>query len=179
MHKKIILIILVSFLVFKIAIAAEVLKLYPSTRLISNLTSTLNLLKQQTDVPILFPRKIPRNPNGKKYFIYTELTDQGYRIYIDDNKDCKGVHSCNIGIVSAEKNGKPEIYTDRNNKVITVPIILPNKTQAFFTPAHAMGDYWPTNLQWQNNQILYSISWQLAPKTEREIIIAMAANAQT
>jgi hypothetical protein len=174
MYKKILSCALICFLAFTANAAIATVKLYKSTSLIPGLAATLNSLQQKTALSVLFPQQIPKYPNLKEYFIYTEITDQGYRIYIDSSQDCKGVHSCNIGMFTAEKNGKPEIYTDRNNKTITSSVILKNKTKAYFTPAHAMGDFWPTNLQWQKNKVLYALTWQLDSKTEKVTILKMA-----
>jgi hypothetical protein len=146
--------------------------LYPAEQVVYNLTGALNSLKQKTKVPVKFVREIPKGIGGNNYYVYTEITDRGYRIYIDYQSDCKGIHSCNVGFLTAEKDGKLESYTDRNNN-ITVSIKLKDRA-VYFTPAHSMGDYWPTNLQWQDNNVWYKLSWQLDPKTEQKVIIAMA-----
>jgi hypothetical protein len=61
-----------------------------------------------------------------------------------------------------------------NNQEITVPVILNNNLKGYYTPAHAMGDFWPTMLVWRDKNVLYTITWQLKPEIEKTAIIAMA-----
>lgn len=136
----------------------------------TNITKIITEIQQKANIPVLFPSKIP----NIRYYPSAKITNSGYIIYIDATKDCGGVHACNIGIVSAEVAGNPIIYYDMNNKEITIPVKLANNLKGYYTPGHAMGDYWPTNIVWRDKNVLYSITWALDPKIERATIIAMA-----
>ena len=69
------------------------------------------------------------------------------------------------------------MYRDMNNKEITVPVKLERGVKAYFTPAHALGDFWPTRLEWRCQHVLYSLTWQLKPADEKAIIMKMANSA--
>jgi hypothetical protein len=143
--------------------------------LIKNLDQATTQAKQKTSVLILFPERITTDSAIKAYYAAADLTAApGYRIYIDSTEDCHGMHTCNIGSVSAEIAGNPVIYYDMNNQEITVPVILNNNLKGYYTPAHAMGDFWPTMLVWRDKNVLYTITWQLKPEIEKTAIIAMA-----
>jgi len=139
---------------------------------IQNLTNVIAKLKANSDVAVLFPKKIPANKTT--YYANGELTNSGYVIYIDTTPTCHGVHVCNVGSVTAITGGNPQIYYDMQNKELTVPVRLADGTKAYITPGHAMGDYWPTMLVWRKQRVLYKIIWQLDPKIERKAIIAIA-----
>ena len=133
-------------------------------------TKLITATQKKTNIPVLFPSKIP----NAKYYLSAKITNSGYNIYVDETKDCDGVHACNIGIVSAESAGNPIIYYNMDNKELTKPVKLANNLKGYYTPGHAMGDFWPTNIVWRDKNVLYSITWQLNPKIEQKTIIAMA-----
>jgi hypothetical protein len=135
-----------------------------------NINKLIAKIQQKTNIPVLFPSSTPKI----KYYPFVKITNSGYIIYLDATKDCGGVHACNIGMVSAEIAGNPIIYYDMNNKELTEAVKLANNLKGYYTPGHAMGDYWPANIVWRDRNVLYSITWQLDPKIERATIIAMA-----
>lgn len=134
------------------------------------ITKLITSMQKKTNVTVLFPRKIP----NKKYYLTAKITNSGYIIYADETKNCGGVHACNIGFASAEVAGNPIIYYSMDNKELTEPVKLANNLKGYYTPGHAMGDFWPTNIVWRDKNVLYSITWQLNPKIEQQTIIAMA-----
>lgn len=146
----------------------------PANKLIQNLPKTIAKLQKQTSVPVLFPKQIPKNPQYKNYYATGKITNSGYVIYVDSTKDCNGVHACNIGSITAAIGGNPQIYYDMQNKELTVPVKLKNNIKAYYTPGHAMGDYWPTMIVWRDKNVLYTIVWQINPNIERQAIVAMA-----
>jgi hypothetical protein len=149
----------------------------PVSSLISNIQKTIAEVKAKTAIPVLFPTTIPVNSKQKKYFASSDLSqaNQGnsYTINIDSTKDCHGIHYCNLGYVSAKKDANWQLYSDMANKNITVPITLAHHIKGYFTPGHAMGDYFPANIQWKENDVLYTISWD----TTDTVILNMANSA--
>lgn len=143
---------------------------------IQNLTEVIAKLEANTNVSVLFPKKIPL---AKTYYAYGEITNSGYVIYIDATPTCHGIHACNIGSVTAVTGGNPQIYYDMQNRELTVPVKLQVGTKAYFTPGHAMGDYWPPMLVWRKQNVLYKITWQLDAKIARQALIAMANSMRT
>ena len=169
-----------SLLLLPITICYGINNLVLAHNLINSLTKELIQAKQKTDIAILFPKRIASDPANKKYYAFADLTaSPGYRIYIDSTASCHGVHTCNIGTVTAELGGNPTIYYDMNNKEITIPVILTNNLKAYYTPGHAMGDYWPPRIVWRDKNVLYTISWQLNPAIAQQAIIAMANSMLT
>lgn len=151
---------------------------------IQGLADTINTAKKNSDIPIIFPRLIAQqtanaatDQTKPQYFAYTPSAPSqdgvSYVIYVDAAADCHGAHYCNIGYIQAEKGGNPQIFYDLKNNEITKPVPLKNKIKAYFTPGHAMADYFPAEIQWRNKNILYTISWN----TNRENIIKMANSA--
>ncbi len=167
--------IVLGFIILLTPICYAATNLVAAHNLINNLDKAQMQAKQKTSMPVLFPKRIASDPTIKTYYASADLTAApGYRIYVDSTKDCRGVHTCNIGRVSAEIGGNPIIYYDMNNKEITIPVILSNNLKGYYTPAHAMGDFWPTMLVWRDKNVLYTITWQLKPEIEKNAIIAMA-----
>lgn len=145
---------------------------------IQDLTNTLAELKKKTNVPVIFPNVVPPPSNNVKYYASSDLSAVSngiaYTINVDSSKDCNGAHYCNIGSLRAEQGGNPQIFYDRNNKEITVIVALSNKTKGYYTPGHAMGDYFSPNLQWRNKNVLYTLSWnQNLNSAERDTLIRM------
>lgn len=167
--------LILGFIILFTSICYATINLVAAHNLINNLDKAKAEAKQKTEVPVLFPKRIASDPAIKIYYATTDLTAApGYRIYVDSSKDCHGMHTCNIGSVSAEIGGNPVIYYDMNNKEITIPVMLANNLKGYYTPAHAMGDFWPTMLVWRDKNVLYTITWQLKPKIEKNAIITMA-----
>ena len=112
-------------------------------------------------------------PDGEQYYLYTTGKTKTilYTVYIDLSAKCHGAKYCNLGSLTAERNGKPQMYYDINKHLITETIPFGNRN-AYYTPAHAMADYWPALLQWQQNNILYTLSWQ--DKIDVSTLIEMA-----
>jgi hypothetical protein len=157
--------------------------LVPATSVIKNLDQTLTTIKNDGNKTVVFPTLIPPAKNLKQLFSSSDLTlkAQGfaYIINADATPTCNGAHYCNIGSLTAKTKGEPRMYKDRQDKVITVPVKLANGIQGFFTPGHAMGDYWAPTIEWKNNNMLYSLRWnaKVSGMSEQEMMVAMANSA--
>jgi len=152
---------------------------------IEGLDKTLAQAKKESGVPVEFPAFIPKSKQDKKYYASNDANAKSsgfsYMINVDSTPDCNGVKYCNVGVFSAKTADKPDMMTDRNNKVITKSVMLADGTTAYYTPGHAMGDYFPATIQWTDNKQLYSISWnsQLKlPEVEKAALITMANSAK-
>lgn len=148
---------------------------------IKDLNQVIEDIKTKIQVPVVFPKYVPKS--SQEYFAHSFFSNQkdstDYWINVDSTKDCNGAKFCNVGYVKAEKNKPIEQFQDRDNKNITIPVALPNHKKAYFTPGHAMGDFFPPNIQWQEDNVLYTISWSnIKPsKNEKATLLNMAASA--
>jgi hypothetical protein len=139
-------------------------KMLDSQKLIPNLNSALTALKAQTSLPAIFPTQIPKNPTLTTFYIYidpTLLSSTGYTISIDSTSTCKGAHYCQVGALTINTTGQPQIYKDMNGNVLTKTINLTPTQQASYTPGHAMGDYWAPMLEWRQGAYFYHLNWQV------------------
>lgn len=156
-------------------------KLEPASKLIPNLASALVELKTRTHIPVIFPKAIPHDKGIVRYYANIDLPEQpapyNFVVNIDATPDCNGVHVCNLGYLRAKRGGKPEMYQDQEKRNITVPVTLVNDTKAYFTPGHAIGSFFPALIEWQQDGVLYSLSWSLAPDAEKDSLIEMANSA--
>jgi hypothetical protein len=150
---------------------------------ITNLDSVLSDTKKTTDIFIEFPSFVPKT--SKTYFANLDSNSKQYgfvyMINVDSSANCGGVKSCNIGTVTARKDTTIDKLKDNKNKVITKEIMLADGLSAYFTPGRSVGDFHPANIQWLDNNILYSITWNVEAKQEKNeeaILIFMANSAK-
>lgn len=150
--------------------------LVPANSITLNLTTATNAAIKNSDVPVLYPQVLPKNSNIDKYFVFSDSRPSSYvyAINFDPTRDCQGAHYCNMGTIYAQKNGYPQILFDNNNKEITQVITLANHQKAYFTPGHAMADYWNPQVQWRAKNVLYTLAWKDAVKND---LIQMANSA--
>lgn len=166
-HLKIFLII--SSLLFCLSAIAKPMQFVLANRFIQNLQATLNQAKS-ANLTIIFPSIIPKDPSHRVYFANLDASNtgpnKGYLINIDYTVDCKGAHYCTVGYLRAEEGKSPEPLSDRDQKNITQKVTLAGKIVGYYTPGHAMGDYFSPQLQWKVRNVLYTLTWtdQLADK---------------
>ena len=146
---------------------------------INGLSAVLASLQNESDLAVQFPQKMPKPTKPTQYFAYLEPSnssyDNGYRIDVDTTATCHGMKTCNVGSFSTQKGGSVMMQTDMAKKPITVQVHLVHHQSAYFTPSHAMGDYWPAMIQWVNQGVLYSISWNTPSlKGEQTQLMQMA-----
>ncbi len=152
---------------------------------IVNYDQAINQANKMSKITVAFPTFIPRPTKGEKLFASVDEHAQQYgfeyMIYIDSSSSCHGVKYCNIGIIAARKTDKIEMMRNRENKMITTPVMLADGLTAYFTPAHAMGDFVPATMQWVEKKTAYMISWSVNkasyPKT-RDFLITMTNSAK-
>ncbi len=157
-----------------ITLAQSTSKMEKSNKLIPNLKQSIKTTQTKINLPIIFPRKIPADPQIKPYYAFIEMTENSYIIYVDSSKTCQGTHICNIGSIQVNKNGKIGTYYDINKNKLTVRVKLKHHVIGFFTPSHAMGDFWPAIIQWQKSKTVYTISWNMKQAQEKTALIHMA-----
>lgn len=152
---------------------------------IVDFNKTVEQAKKTSHTHVEFPAFIPKPEAGKKYFANLDenATQYGfeYMINVDSTPDCHGVKYCNVGIISARKSDQVEMVKDKKNKMITKPIMLADGINAYYTPGHAMGDYFPANIQWMDGKTAYMISWlfgKMSDKEMRDFLVTMANSAK-
>jgi len=155
--------------------------LISANKITPNLPTALADLKKKTNIAVIFPKAIPQDDGIKQYYANIELPQKPvyyhYLINIDATPDCNGASVCNFGYLRAKQGGKPEVFRDGDNQVITVVVSLANHIQGYFTPGHAMGSFFPALLEWQKDGVLYSLSWKIPPAQEESSLIEMANTA--
>lgn len=167
------LILLIPTMVF----AKEAINAFMEAQGMPELKQTLAALKEQTKLPIIFPQKIPALPKQAGYYIYTiaEPGNSRYMISIDKTQDCHGKHNCMIGNLTAVTGQIPKVYYSMDNQEITVPVPLAGGKKGYFTPSHAMADFWSPQIEWRDGNVLYRLSWNLvAHSPEKEMLVTMA-----
>lgn len=145
-----------------------------SEKAVLNYLEAIGKVQKIKDVPISMPKSLPNH--GTYYMSVKKLRHNQYMISFDNSKNCKAVKTCNVGSVIATKYQNPEIYYNRNNKAITEQVILSDKTKAFFTPAHAMADYWPARLEWRSGPWLLQLNWNIKNQQDEKQVLVKLAN---
>lgn len=184
---KILLVVLASSIGTTTALAenAAINKMINANDHIVDFNKAIEQAKKSSHANVEFPAFIPKPESGKKY--YANLDDNApqygfeYMINIDSTPDCHGVKYCNVGIISARKSDQVEMVKDKKNKVITTPVMLADGIDAYYTPGHPLGDYFPANIQWVDGKTAYMISWQFGKasnKDMRDFLVTMANSAK-
>ena len=165
--------------VFIVSCAAQA-ELMAANKLIPNLSSQLVEFQTQcaANCKIVFPNSLPQRKEIKQYFLSFERIKsparEGYLIYIESTKNCHGVKYCNLGVVQVTNEDKPQMYRNIDNKVITQKVKLGDHVTGYFTPSHAIGDYWPAMMEWKKGKLLYHLSWQFQQgQNEKQLIMNM------
>jgi hypothetical protein len=142
---------------------------------VPNLARVANRIEDTLAMPVEYPALLPaRDANGKLY-AYAEAGRDHYTLSLDSERGCKGAHYCSVGALAVFKGRAPERLRDMSGKDITVNVHLSNGQEAFFTPGHAMGDFWPAQIQWMRNGALHSLSWNGPfPDGEQHTMMKMA-----
>lgn len=144
---------------------------------ILNWDEQLSQLKTKTHLHIVFPTQIPADKDNAFYYVYGEVSQgkvTNYTLSASKEENCEGKKVCTVGFIRGEEGATPENYTDRNNQPITQPVTLSHHIQGYFTPAHAMGDFWPGQVSWKCKNTLYTLSWNLPGEEEKDLLIEMA-----
>lgn len=155
---------------------AETAPKFLDTSTVPDFKESLSALKGKTTLPVIFPKKVPLLSGGPQYYVYVETQSHGsiYTISIDNTSACQGKHVCSLGSLTASIGDNPEIYYSMDNKELTVPVKLAGGKTGYFTPSHAMGDFWPPQIEWRDKNVLYRLSWNIAPKLpDKEMLINM------
>lgn len=164
--------LLAVFIVFK-ATAAE--PLIATDKATFGLSTAITTLKTQGIQTVVLPTVVPAPTANAHYFIYAELKPNqvGYVLSFDNTEKCQGAHYCNAGSLSTETQGNPLIYFDNQNQEITEKIIMKKGHAVYYTPSHAMGDFWPGRVEWRCGPTLYTLSWALPTADEKAALLKM------
>ena len=176
------LVLLFSLFFSSLSFAVVPAQMQDAEKFIANLSTTLAQLNKTSPVPVLFPEKILADKAHKQYFAgsdaYVAQNNRGYQIYVDYAANCQGAHYCNVGYIRGEKDAKPKLQQNRQHQSITQKVSLAENTTGFYTPGHAEGSYFPPILQWQKNNVLYTLSWD-DHFTSKTALMDMANSAIT
>ncbi|CAM4457991.1 MAG: hypothetical protein LEGION0398_MBIBDBAK_00838 [Legionellaceae bacterium] len=153
--------------------------LIAADKIVLNLSKSLKALSEKTNIPIVFPTVLPMDDEVKQYYVNTDVAekpiDYDFMISISAIPDCNGAPVCNLGYLFAKKKGKP--HWVKNSIAETHKVNLVNKVTGYFTPAYSGGGFFPPTLEWKDNDILYNLSWGIAPKQAELTLIEMANSA--
>jgi hypothetical protein len=150
----------------------------PTIKAVENIERALSEVKAKSPLPVIFPTQVPAPAAGKKYYAYWTLRADGdYVISVDSTADCHGAKYCSLGTMMAQLGNRPQIYFSANDRDITQVINLSKNKKGYYTPAHAEADYWPTMIEWRMGKVLYSLSWTLKQKNEKQDILDLVNSA--
>jgi len=162
-------------------------KMVSGTATIKGLAQVIDGASHASKMPVLFPTKIPAAKNPLHLYAsfssYISKPDfnQFWQINVGATPTCKGAHFCNVGYLSAQKDGKFEAtfggVIPNTNKQPKEPVTLKNGTVAYFTPGHAEGDFHPATLEWVMNNVLYTLTWNAKEVNEKNVLTTMANSA--
>lgn len=165
---------------FSVAYAAP---LMIDSHTLNNFDQTIQKVKSLTTLPIEFPAQVPQDVKkaATLYMNYdpSSTTSTGYTLYVDSTPDCQGAHYCNIGTLQVSNTGSPEQYQDISHHLITKTIKVSGNVTVYYTPGHALGDYWSPVAEWQNNGRFYHLSWDLANSDAQSVLLQMVQSMQT
>lgn len=153
---------------------------------IVGLDNVINAIKSKSTLPVYFPPQVPLNKqNPKLYANYATAAmmpdyNRIWFIYVDTTPICQGTHICNIGLISAQQDGKltltynpaPDWKPKKAEKVM-----LKNHKMAYFTPFYVAADAVNPTLQWQDNGVVYTLRWQVNSGDAKKVLINMANSA--
>lgn len=161
---------------------------FVSSKIIHNQAQTLTQLKKQTALPVIFPAIIPVVKKGQQ--LYASSSSYGinadynkfWQINIDATPDCQGAKVCNIGYITAEKNGKltRQYQTLPGNKVSAKQtVLLKNNNTGYYTPFHIQAGGVNPTLEWKVGNILYTLSWRVNAHSaqQKQILTEMAKSS--
>jgi len=166
---------------------ADTVKMISAKDHIKGLAQVLYGAEHVSTMPALFPTQIPARKNLSRLYAsfssYATKPDfhKFWQINAGATPACKGARFCNVGFVSAERDGKLETtfggMIPNSAKQPKEPVTLQNGTVAYFTPGHAEGDFHPAMLEWQMNNVLYTLTWNAKKGTEKDTLTTMANSA--
>lgn len=146
---------------------------------------TVLTANKKAHVPVEVPAFIPKPTGVKKYFASLDANSHQYgfeyMINVDSTSNCHGAKYCNVAILSAQKTDKVDMMKDKNNKAITKAVMMADGTNAYYTPGHAMGDFFPASIQWVDNKVLYKITWNAGKESASDMqdyLVTMANSAK-
>ena len=145
----------------------------PTKDVVINYKQLIKQLPKNSEIKIRIPQEIISYKTQKVYANVLKQNAQSYFISFDSIQNCHGAKYCNIGSISGELNKNPKIYYDLNNQEITQLVILDTGLRGYFTPAHAMADYWPSMLVWRQGNALYTIKWKIPNTTTTQTQITL------
>jgi hypothetical protein len=150
-----------------------------SAQAIPNLQKVTARIGQDVSGRVEFPSVLPAASTPLFAYAQSDKQNGNYTLYIDTQRDCKGAHYCSLGALSAAKGQTPAPLSDLNGQDISAQVKLANGERAYFTPGHSMGDFWPAQIQWTRNGVLYTLTWNGSfPDGERDTLLKLANSIQ-
>lgn len=150
-----------------------------ATGIINNIDTINAQIKQKVPNGLEFPNQIPKPAKQLYASAVFEKYRNLYEVEIETMPNCHGVKSCNAGSLIAALNRKVQSQVDMRGNKISKIVKLANQQTAYFTPAHAAGDFWPPMIQWQYKKITYTLIWNgdFANADEQQAALVQMANS--
>lgn len=179
MKTKLIGLLIVSQL--SCAFAANV-NMINATMNVRNLTTSMSAIQMTLQTPAVFPASIPA-PSSAAVTYYASVNlnlpnkSIKYILNVDATAQCHGAQFCNIGRVMAQTGVAPKSGGQGSTKTVD----LANQVVGFYTSGYAAGDYSPAQLQWLNQNTLYTLTWKmprgLSDADQQQLLVQMANSA--
>jgi len=143
---------------------------------VANVAQSIKAFKAKVDLQVAFPRFIPSITEGQ-YLHFSAPSRHHYIISFSDKKDCAGANYCTIGSVTAEIGANPVIHYSRDNKELTLPIILAESLKGYYTPGYALASSRPAQVSFRCKNVLYTVSWRANDASDVKMTLIRLAEA--
>jgi hypothetical protein len=128
-----------------------------------SLASVVSELKQQTDIPILLPQRLPALAE-ETYYAHAKGDAEGYTIRLESDPECDGANACFLGMLRAKRGGRlsyPEV------------VQLSETTTGRFKPTTCGGSCSSQAIEWKYEGVLYIAQLNLRTESEKEARTSM------
>lgn len=177
---------LVMAIIYAGAVQAKPHEMVKADKIIRNLNQVIEQVKTKSKLRVFFPAYIPKGKQTILYAMQESLYNKPdynkyWEISVTTSQGCE-THGCIIGSLSANTDGTLEkVYMrppfGNNKKPLHKQVVkLDNGLSGYFTPGHAEADWHPPAIEWQSNQVLYTLTWDMAGDA-KPVLVKMANSA--
>jgi hypothetical protein len=139
-----------------------------ANEVVEKLNESIEYVRAHSTIAVAFPAQVPQVKKGKLFASHSSYDSyqQYWDISIATGPQCQ-THGCVVGSLSADKKGKLEMdYTPPPfgapaKSISKQKVKLANKMTGYYTPGHAEADWHPPTMEWQANNVLYTLMWDM------------------
>jgi hypothetical protein len=174
------------FVVSAIAGTTNKTSLMPAGDVVSDVQQVITSVSEKSSIPVLFPAVVPAPENLMRLYASgrSVVDNPDYNKYwtitVDATKDCGGMHTCNVGALTAARGMK----LDKN--YLTLPDQKSHKKErvkleggyiGYYTPFHTEASGVNPTIEWQVKDVLYTLQWRIIDAEAKDFLIVMVNSA--